>query len=151
VAIAIATLSGGGGSVDADDINKGGDDGGSATRVAENSKIKVVVTDVLVGSNTEAQGIDTYLPLDDGKHFVVVKFTLTNKMSKDTSAPALFWKLYTSDGQISTVSFNASDIVPDGVQGKSSASFIIPFEVTDGATPTKLVYDGFLNHLEIAL
>jgi hypothetical protein len=140
VAIAAAALSGSGAAKD----------NNPAARTAENSNMKVVVTDVIIGTNTTVGTQEVFLPLDAGEHFVLVKFNLTNKMSSSGSAPALFWKLYTSDGQISTVSFMTGNTVPDGVQGGATASFIIPFEVADGATPTKLVYNG-LTDLEITL
>lgn len=133
---------------------KGNDNGDKdntpAARTAENSDMKVVVTDVLIGNATEAKGTETYLPLDDGEHFVTVKFDVTNKRSSDGSAPALFWELHASNGQIYTIDFYAKSSVPDGLQAGATASYTLVFAVADGATPTKLVYDG-ITDLEITL
>lgn len=130
--------------------NENDDDNTPAARTAENSGLKVEVKDVLVGNATEAKGTETFLPLTAGEHFVTLKFDVTNKLSTDGSAPALFWKLYTSDGQIQTLDFNAKSTYPDGLQAGATASYVLVYAVADGATPTKLVYDG-LTDLEITL
>jgi hypothetical protein len=142
---AALALGGNGGAKDTGD-----NDDTPAARTAENSNMKVVVTDVLVGNATEAKGTETFLPLDAGEHFVTVKFDVTNKASADGSAPALFWELHASNGQIYSMDFNAESSYPDGLQAGATASYVLVYAVADGATPTKLVYDG-ITDLEIAL
>lgn len=150
VVIAAALALGGNGSANTNDNNDNDDNDDTVTRTAENSNMKVVVNDVLVGNQTEAEGTETFLPLAAGEHFVTLKFDVTSRSSADGSAPALFWKLYTSDGQISTIDFNAKSSYPDGLQAGATASYVLVYAVADGATPTKLTYDG-LTKLEVKL
>lgn len=143
---AIAAVALGGGNNNAANDNENEDN----TMTAENSNLRVVVSDVAVGTQQAAVGVDTFLPLDNGSHFVTVFFNVTNKMNVAGTGPALWWSLYTSDGQIHTITFNAANITPDGLQAGATAAYVLPFEVADGATPTKLVYNG-VTSLEIAL
>lgn len=143
IAIAAAALSGGNNNAANDN------DENDTEMTASNSAMSATVSDVIVGTNTTATGTDTYLPLDAGHHFVVVKFNVTAKGS-DGSAPALFWKLYTSDGQIQTIDFSAKSTYPDGLQAGATAPYVLVYAVPDAATPTKLVYNG-ITDLEIAL
>jgi hypothetical protein len=142
--IAIAAAAAGGNN------NAANDNEEEDTMTAENSNLRVVVSDVAGGTQQAAVGVDTFLPLDNGSHFVTVFFNVTNKMSVAGTGPALWWSLYTSDGQIHTITFNAANTTPDGLQAGATASYALPFEVADGATPTKLVYNG-VTSLEIPL
>jgi hypothetical protein len=142
--IAIAAAAAGGGNK-ASDNNEDED----ITWTAENSTLKAVVNDV-TDNSTEAAPVDIFFAADPGHHYVFVNVTLTNKGSSDGSAPALLWQLGTSDGQLNGITFMAENTMPSGIMGGATVSFVLPFEVADGATPTKLVYNG-LSDLEITL
>lgn len=132
VAIAAVALSGGNNNAANNDDEKS----------AENSTFKIVVTDVADMGAGEANLTEIFLNPSDGNHFVFVNVQVTSKISEAGTAPALLWSLYTSDGQIHSITFLAENTVPSGIQGGATVNFVLPFEVVNNTTPTKLVYSG---------
>lgn len=109
---------------------------------AENSTFKIIVTDVADMGAGEANLTEIFFNPSDGNHFVFVNVQVISKISEAGTAPALLWSLYTSDGQIHSITFLAENTVPSGIQGEATVNFVLPFEVVNNTTPTKLVYSG---------
>jgi hypothetical protein len=122
----------------------------AATREASNAQMAVKVLGIADLSTGAASPVPEYFPADNGTHYVVLNVSLQNKMDEPGSAPALLWDLYTSDGQVHSITFFVQNNVPDGVQAKGTATFYLPYQISNGTTPTKLVYNG-ASTLEINL
>ncbi|NLT36756.1 MAG: DUF4352 domain-containing protein [Methanomassiliicoccus sp.] len=133
IAIAAVALSGGNNNASNDNDDE---------KSAENSTFKIVVTDVADMGAGEANLTEIFFNPSDGNHFVFVNVQITSKISEAGTAPALLWSLYTSDGQIHSITFLAENTVPSGIQGGATVNFVLPFEVVNNTTPTKLVYSG---------
>lgn len=145
VIVAAAALMGGSNNGKADD--QGSDQ--QATREASNSQMAIKVLGITDPYQADAP-METFMEATNGSHYVLVQVSLENKMADAGSAPALFWSLWTSDGLTHTVCFTVGNDVPSGIQGKATSTFYLPYEVANGTTPTKLVYNG-ASTLEIEL
>jgi hypothetical protein len=97
------------------------------------------------------KAVSYYSIPSDGKHFVAINITLTNKRSDNMNSNPNYWELGTSDGLVTSYTWHAANNVPEGLQSGASATFYITFEVANGATPTSLIYNDYWSELTVTL
>jgi hypothetical protein len=108
----------------------------------------VTITNVSVSDTTSG---NQFITPDAGNKFVKVTLTLKNELSSELTLYTSYFKLYTSDGLTHDVTYLVDYTVPDGLQPGASATIVVAFEISQSTTPTKLLYNDYINSLTIQL
>ncbi|MDW5563598.1 MAG: DUF4352 domain-containing protein [Methanomassiliicoccus sp.] len=86
-----------------------------------------------------------------GNKYVQVTLILKNDLATTLTLYGSYFKLETSDGQTHDITYSVSPMMPDDMQSGASAIIQVNFEVSQSSTPTKLLYDDYVNTVTVNL